>query len=33
MRKVLEVNYGIHISQGRVYRLMKQMQLPKNVDR
>ena len=29
MRKVLEVNYGIHISQGRVYRLMKQMQLPK----
>lgn len=29
MRKVLETNYGIHISQGRVYRLMKQMQLPK----
>ena len=29
MRKVLEVNYGIHISQGRLYRLMKQMQLPK----
>lgn len=29
MRKVLEVDYGIHISQGRVYRLMKQMQLPK----
>ena len=29
MRRVLEVNYGIHISQGRVYRLMKQMQLPK----
>lgn len=29
MRKVLETNYGIVISQGRVYRLMKQMQLPK----
>ena len=29
MRKVLEVNYGIHIIQGRLYRLMKQMQLPK----
>ena len=29
MHKVLEVNYGIRISQGRVYRLMKQMQLPK----
>lgn len=29
MRKVLEVDYGIYISQGRVYRLMKQMQLPK----
>ena len=29
MRKVLETNYGISISQGRVYRLMKQMQLPK----
>lgn len=29
MRKVLETNYGIFISQGRVYRLMKQMQLPK----
>ena len=29
MRKILETNYGIVISQGRVYRLMKQMQLPK----
>ena len=29
MRKVLETNHGISISQGRVYRLMKQMQLPK----
>lgn len=29
MRKILEANYGIKISQGRAYRLMKQMQLPK----
>lgn len=29
MRKVLEMNYGISISPGRVYRLMKEMKLPK----
>ena len=29
MRRVLEMNYGIFISPGRVYRLMKEMNLPK----
>lgn len=29
MRKRLEVEYGIHVSVGRVWRLMRSMQLPK----
>lgn len=29
MRKHLEVEYGIHISVGRVWRLMRSMMLPK----
>ena len=29
IRRVLERDYGINISVGRVYRLMKQLQLPK----
>ncbi len=29
MRKPLEVEYGIHVSVGRVWRLMRSMLLPK----